>query len=62
MEEPGSGTVAIIGNKKVSVGTLDWVKRYCSHLSFLLHVTVIRCRKYRNPFHCIQVYSNGYLC
>ncbi|XP_062176671.1 copper-transporting ATPase PAA1, chloroplastic [Alnus glutinosa] len=27
MEEPGSGTVAIIGNKKVSVGTLDWIRR-----------------------------------
>ncbi|KAG2703826.1 hypothetical protein I3760_06G155000 [Carya illinoinensis] len=28
MEEPGSGTVAIIGNKKVSVGTLDWIQRH----------------------------------
>lgn len=27
VEEPGSGTVAIIENKKVSVGTLDWVQR-----------------------------------
>ncbi|KAL5562876.1 hypothetical protein UlMin_032623 [Ulmus minor] len=27
MEEPGSGAVAIIDNKKVSVGTLDWVQR-----------------------------------
>lgn len=27
MEEPGSGAVAIIGNKKVSVGTLEWVER-----------------------------------
>lgn len=27
MEEPGSGAVAIIENKKVSVGTLDWVRR-----------------------------------
>uniref|UniRef100_A0A2N9G4Q0 HMA domain-containing protein n=1 Tax=Fagus sylvatica TaxID=28930 RepID=A0A2N9G4Q0_FAGSY len=26
VEEPGSGTVAIIENKKVSVGTLDWVQ------------------------------------
>ncbi|KAK9943280.1 hypothetical protein M0R45_008894 [Rubus argutus] len=28
MEEPGSGAVAIIENKKVSVGTLDWVRRH----------------------------------
>ncbi|XP_021614871.1 copper-transporting ATPase PAA1, chloroplastic isoform X2 [Manihot esculenta] len=27
MEEPGSGAVATIENKKVSVGTLDWVQR-----------------------------------
>ncbi|XP_024019896.1 copper-transporting ATPase PAA1, chloroplastic isoform X1 [Morus notabilis] len=27
VEEPGSGAVAIIDNKKVSVGTLDWVQR-----------------------------------
>ncbi|KAF4378264.1 hypothetical protein F8388_010703 [Cannabis sativa] len=27
MEEPGSGAVATIDNKKVSVGTLDWVQR-----------------------------------
>ena len=37
VEEPGSGTVAIIENKKVSVGTLDWVQRYCSiYLFFYL--------------------------
>jgi len=30
IEEPGSGTVGIIENKKVSVGTLDWIQRYCS--------------------------------
>lgn len=28
MEEPGAGAVATIGNKKVSVGTLEWVQRY----------------------------------
>ncbi|KAL5787657.1 hypothetical protein ACOSP7_004606 [Xanthoceras sorbifolium] len=28
LEEPGSGTVAIIGNKKVSVGTIDWIRRH----------------------------------
>ncbi|KAL8130610.1 hypothetical protein V2J09_019765 [Rumex salicifolius] len=27
MEEPGSGAVATIDNKRVSVGTLEWVKR-----------------------------------
>ncbi|PON63833.1 P-type ATPase, subfamily IB [Parasponia andersonii] len=27
MEEPGSGVVATIDNKRVSVGTLDWVQR-----------------------------------
>lgn len=28
MEEPGSGAVAIVENRKVSVGTLDWIKRH----------------------------------
>ncbi|KAK1568386.1 hypothetical protein Q3G72_023887 [Acer saccharum] len=28
LEEPGSGTVAIIGNRKVSVGTIDWIRRH----------------------------------
>lgn len=28
IEEPGSGAVATIDNKRVSVGTLDWVQRY----------------------------------
>ncbi|KAK4564039.1 hypothetical protein RGQ29_006220 [Quercus rubra] len=28
IEEPGSGTVGIIENKKVSVGTLDWIQRH----------------------------------
>ncbi|GMP39007.1 hypothetical protein CsSME_00010027 [Camellia sinensis var. sinensis] len=28
MEEPGSGAVATIENKKVSVGTVDWVRRH----------------------------------
>lgn len=28
MEEPGSGAVATIGEKKVSVGTLDWIRRH----------------------------------
>ncbi|KAM7252244.1 hypothetical protein ACFE04_024127 [Oxalis oulophora] len=28
MEEPGSGAVAIIDNKKVTVGTLDWLQRH----------------------------------
>ncbi|GAV65366.1 E1-E2_ATPase domain-containing protein/HMA domain-containing protein/Hydrolase domain-containing protein [Cephalotus follicularis] len=28
LEEPGSGAVAVIDNKKVSVGTLDWVQRH----------------------------------
>jgi len=27
LEEPGSGAVATIDNKKVSVGTLDWITR-----------------------------------
>ena len=27
MEEPGSGTVATIEDRKVSVGTLDWVQK-----------------------------------
>lgn len=46
MEEPGSGTVAIIGNKKVSVGTLDWIQRFCGPLSFLLHVAGLLIRIY----------------
>ena len=29
VEEPGSGAVATVENKKVSVGTFDWVQRYC---------------------------------
>lgn len=28
MEEPGSGAVATIGEKQVSLGTLDWIKRH----------------------------------
>ncbi|XVE66551.1 hypothetical protein DITRI_Ditri08aG0087700 [Diplodiscus trichospermus] len=28
IEEPGSGAVAIVDNKKVSVGTLEWVQRH----------------------------------
>jgi hypothetical protein len=28
MEEPGSGAVATVGEKQVSVGTLDWIRRY----------------------------------
>jgi Cu2+-exporting ATPase len=28
MEEPGSGAVATIENKVVSIGTLDWIQRY----------------------------------
>ncbi|ONH90545.1 hypothetical protein PRUPE_8G060400 [Prunus persica] len=28
LEEPGSGAVATIENKKVSIGTLDWVRRH----------------------------------
>ena len=28
MEEPGSGAVASIGKKIVSVGSLEWVRRY----------------------------------
>nr|XP_027112853.1 copper-transporting ATPase PAA1, chloroplastic-like [Coffea arabica] len=28
IEEPGSGAVAIVENRKVSVGTLDWIKRH----------------------------------
>jgi Cu2+-exporting ATPase len=31
MEEPGSGAVATIENKVVSVGTLDWIQRYYTH-------------------------------
>lgn len=30
LEEPGSGVVAIVNNKKVSVGTLEWITRYLS--------------------------------
>lgn len=30
LEEPGSGVVATVNNKKVSVGTLDWITRYLS--------------------------------
>ncbi|CAL5213638.1 unnamed protein product [Lathyrus oleraceus] len=28
LEEPGSGVVAIVNNKKVSVGTLEWITRH----------------------------------
>ena len=33
MEEPGSGAVASIGKRMVSVGSLEWVRRYllCNH-------------------------------
>ncbi|WVZ92414.1 hypothetical protein U9M48_038483 [Paspalum notatum var. saurae] len=35
MEEPGSGAVATIGEKQVSVGTLDWTRRHgVSHNPF----------------------------
>lgn len=30
LEEPGSGAVATIDNKTVSVGTLEWISRYLS--------------------------------
>lgn len=30
LEEPGSGAVATIDNKKVSIGTLEWITRYLS--------------------------------
>lgn len=36
MEEPGSGAVATVENKKVSVGTLDWVRRYLTHWSLCI--------------------------
>lgn len=29
IEEPGSGTVAIIEDRRVSVGTIDWLRRCC---------------------------------
>lgn len=39
MEEPGSGAVATIDNKTVSVGTLEWVQRLCAAFPFfMLHV------------------------
>ena len=30
LEEPGSGAIATVDNKKVSVGTLEWISRYSS--------------------------------
>lgn len=27
-EEPGSGAVAIVDQKEITVGTLDWLRRY----------------------------------
>lgn len=36
IEEPGSGTVAIIEDRKVSVGTIDWLRRCCPWDYFLI--------------------------
>jgi cation transport ATPase len=41
LEEPGSGVVATVNNKKVSVGTLEWITRYLS-LVLLLIIVIIR--------------------
>jgi Cu2+-exporting ATPase len=38
MEEPGSGAVATIGEKQVSVGTLDWIRRYKLDILFYSYV------------------------
>lgn len=35
VEEPGSGAVATVENKQVSVGTFDWVQRYCGIDNFI---------------------------
>ncbi|XP_057987871.1 copper-transporting ATPase PAA1, chloroplastic isoform X3 [Hevea brasiliensis] len=43
MEEPGFGAIAIIENKKVSVGTLDWVQRNGA---------------YKNPFQEVEDLKN----
>lgn len=39
-EEPGSGAVAIIGNRKVCVGTMDWLCRFVLLKVFILSVLV----------------------
>jgi len=44
MEEPGSGAVATIGEKQVSVGTLDWIRRY----KRISYSTAIPCAKFTN--------------
>lgn len=41
VEEPGSGAVATVENKKVSVGTFDWVQRYCGIDLFILGTWLI---------------------
>lgn len=53
LEEPGSGVVATVNNRKVSVGTLEWITRYLSlillswskdtqdKIYFILLITVI---------------------
>ncbi|XP_044490121.1 copper-transporting ATPase PAA1, chloroplastic [Mangifera indica] len=38
LEEPGSGTVAVVDNRKVSVGTRDWVCRHGVDVSALQEV------------------------
>ncbi|XVF01573.1 hypothetical protein REPUB_Repub04eG0100700 [Reevesia pubescens] len=38
VEEPGSGALAIVDNKKVSVGTLEWVQRHGVGKNFFLEV------------------------
>lgn len=46
IEEPGSGAMAVIDEKKVSVGTLDWVRRYsffALSLPFFLFAMKILC-------------------
>ncbi|XP_052193142.1 copper-transporting ATPase PAA1, chloroplastic isoform X2 [Diospyros lotus] len=46
MEEPGSGAVATVANKKVCIGTLDWVQRhgvgqYCEEVEGLKNQSVV---------------------
>ena len=36
-EEPGSGAVATIENKRVSVGTVDWVQRCVNRFLGILY-------------------------
>lgn len=41
VEEPGSGAVATVENRIISVGTLDWVQRYSEYgLGYVVFVNV----------------------